>query len=302
MMQQQHARALYARQQQQQLARAGHMGHPMFDMMRNRHNQDKADYIRMMKSREFKRMAGEGGYPTFDSLKLLGADNDAHYLDAFMAEGEAKLRARSASHASKSGSSSKRSSMNVDDIKKSLLTGLKTAQSVEDIYESVEVIQYRKQIEALSRQNKIRSVPKTGHPLFDHLRVENVLKPRRQQQGGEHGGRRSDVPSSDGGSNSQSSSGSSDEFEYAKKPNTRFSRREVLMSSSQQMKKQPKEARHAKHSSRHVQDGGSESDDDWAIPRPNFGNGGRNRRTGATGLVSSTSHDSDSSSKSTGLR
>lgn len=304
MMQQQHARALYARQQQQQqqLARAGHISHPMFEMLRNRHNQDKADYVRMMKTREHKRMAGEAGYPTFDSLKLLGTENDAHYLDAFMTEGEAKLRARSSSHASKSGSS-KRSSMNVDDIKKTLINGLRSAQSVEDIYESVEVIQYRKQIEALNRQSKIRSVPKTGHPLFDALRVENVLKPRRQHQAGENGGRRSDVHTSDGGSNTQSSSGSSDEFDYVKKPNTRFSRREVLMTGSQEVKKQPKEARHAKHPNRRVPDAGSESDDDWAIPRPKICNGGRSRRTGATGLVSSTSHDeSDSSSKSTGLR
>ncbi|XP_063862347.1 uncharacterized protein LOC135101917 [Scylla paramamosain] len=297
MMQQQHARALYARQQQQQL-RAGHMAHPMFDMLRNRHIQDKADYIRMMKTREHKKMHGEPGYPTFDSLKLLGADNDALYLDAFMAETEGKHRSRSSSHASKSGSS-KRSSMNVDEIKKTLLNGLRTAQSEEDIYESVEVIQYRKTIEALSRQNKIRSVPKTGHPLFDHLRVENVLKPRRQQSV-EHGGRRADMHSSDGGSNSQSSSGSSDEFDYARKPNTRFSRREVLMAGSQQVKKQPKEARHSKHPSRQVPDAGSESDDDWAIPRPKIcQGGGRSRRTGA--IVSS--HDeSDSSSKSTGLR
>lgn len=303
MMQQQHARALYARQQQQQqLARAGHVSHPMFEMLRNRHNQDKADYIRMMKTREHKRMSGETGYPTFDSLKLLGAENDAHYLDAFMTEGEAKLRGRSSSQASKSGGgSSKRSSVNVDELKKTLISGLRSTQSVENIYESVEVIQYRKQMEALNRQSKIRSVPKTGHPLFDALRVENVLKPRKQ--GAETGGRRSDVQTSDGGSNTQSSSGSSDEFDYVKKPNTRFSRREVLMTGSQQVKKQPKEARHSKHSSRHVPDAGSESDDEWAIPRPKIANGGRSRRTGATGLVSSTSHDeSDSSSKSTGLR
>ncbi|XP_045138229.1 uncharacterized protein LOC123520210 [Portunus trituberculatus] len=302
MMVQHHARVLYARQQQQQqqqqMLRAGHMGHPMYDMMRNRHNQDKADYVRMMKTREHKKMHGEPGYPTFDSLKLLGADNDAMYLDAFMAEVDGKHRSRSSSHASKSGSS-KRSSMNVDEIKKTLLNGLRTAQSEEDIYESVEVIQYRKTIEALSRQNKIRSVPKTGHPLFDHLRVEKVLKPRRQQSV-EHVGRRADMHSSDGGSNSQSSSGSSDEFDYARKPNTRFSRKEVLMGGSQQLKKQPKEARHPKHPSRQMPDAGSESDDDWAIPRPKIcQGGGRNRRTGA---IVSTHDESDSSSKSTGLR
>lgn len=302
MMQQHHARALYARQQQQQqqLNRAGHMAHPMFEMLKNRHNQEKADYIRMMKTREHKKMVAEAGYPTFDSLKLLGAENDAQYLDVFMTEGEAKLRSRSASHASKN--SSKRSSVNVDEIKKSLLGGLRTAASEENIYESVEVIQYRKQIEALSRQSKVRSVPKTGHPLFDALREENVLKPRRHQHGGEH--RRSEVHTSDGASNSQSSSGSSDEFDYVKKPNTRFSRREVLMGGTLQAKQQPKETRPTKQPNRRVPDASSESDDEWAIPRPKICNGGgRSRRTGATGLASSSSHDeSDSSSKSTGLR
>lgn len=305
MMQQQHARALYARQQQhqQQLTRAGHMAHPMFDMLKNRHNQEKADYIRMLKTREHKKMLGEPGYPTFDSLKLLGAENDAQYLDVFMTEGEAKLRARTNSQASKN--SSKRSSVNVDDLKKTLLGGLRNVASEENLYESVEVIQYRKQIEALSRQNKIRSVPKTGHPLFDHLRVENVLKSKRHQHSGGES-RRSETHTSDGGSNSQSSSGSSDEFDYVKKPNTRFSRREVLMGGTMQ-KKQSKEGRQAKQPSRRVPDAGSESDDDWAIPRPKIANGvvsgGRSRRTGALGLASSTSHDeSDSSSKSTGLR
>ncbi|KAG0714666.1 cGMP-dependent protein kinase, isozyme 2 forms cD5/T2 [Chionoecetes opilio] len=303
MMQQQHSRALYARQQQQQqqqqLARAGHIPHPMYEMMRNRQTQDKADYVRMMKTREHKRMSGEPGYPTFDSLKLLGADNDAHYLDAFMTEGEAKLRARSTSQASKS-TTSKRSSMNVDGIKKSLMTGLRSAQSHENIYESVEVIQYRKTVEALNRQSKLGSVPKTGHPLFDHLRVENKLKPRRQQNGGEQVEqvrRRSNVPTSDGGSNSQSSSGSSDEFDYVKKPNTRFSRREVLMGGSQQVKKHPKEARHSKNPSRQVPEAGSESDDEWAIPRPKMSELGRSRRTGAMGLVSSITHDESDSSK-----
>lgn len=271
----------------------------MFEMLKNRTNQEKADYIRMMKSREHKKLAGEAaGYPTFDSLKLLGAENDAQYLDVFMSEGEAKLRGRSSSHASKN--SSKRSSVNVDDLKKSIMGGLRSVTSEENIYESVEVIQYRKQMEALSRQNKIRSVPKTGHPLFDHLREEHVLKPRRHH--GDH--RRAEAHTSDGGSNSHSSSGSSDEFDYVKKPNTRFSRREVLMGGTQQAKKQPKEARPAKQANRRVPDAGSESDDDWAIPRPKICNGGgRNRRTGAAGFASSNTHDeSDSSSKSTGLR
>lgn len=277
--------------------------HPMFEALRSNQTMDKAEYARMLRMRDLKKLAGEVGYPTFDSLKLLGSENDAHYLDAFMSESgklrhavddsDYRLRARSVSHTSKG--SSKRNSANIDNIKKSLLGSLRSAASDENIYESVEVIQYRKQVEALSRQNKVRSVPKTGHPLFDHLRVENVLKPRRQ-----HHHRRNETQNSDGSYNSHSSSGSGDEFDYAKKPNCRFSRREVLMGSQQPKKQQ--EARHQKHSNRHVTEAGSESDDDWAIPRPKIC-GGRNRRTGATGLMTSITHDeSDSSSKSTGLR
>ncbi|KAK8746345.1 hypothetical protein OTU49_017369 [Cherax quadricarinatus] len=288
---------LYAR------GKASPMVHPMFDALKTRHAQDKHDYARMMKLRDLKKMAGECGYPTFDSLKLLGAENDANYLDVFMSDGT-RPRMRSNSHTSK-GSSKRNSNVDVENIKKTLLGSLRSAASDENIYESVEVIQYRKTVEAISRQNKVRSVPKTGHPLFDHLRVENVLKPRRQHSGEHHQHhhhhhRRSETHNSDGGSNSHSSSGSGDEFDYAKKPNCRFSRREVLMT-SQTLKKHPKEARPQKHSREQVAEAGSESDDDWAIPRPKIC--GRNRRTGATGLMNTVGQDeSDSSSKSTGLR
>lgn len=310
---------------------AGGRMHPMFDALRNRHAQERSDYIRMMKARERKKVSGDiSGYPTFDSLKLLGAENDAQYLDNFMSEGarmrhmnnmmeevdSKQQRSRSASHASKSttNSNSKRNSLNVNELKKTLLGSLRSTASDENIYESVEVIQYRKHMEAISRQNKVRSVPKTGHPLFDHLRVEKVLKPRRshhhqqqqqQQQQGE-APRRGDANNSDGGSNSQSSSGSGDEFDYTRKPNTRFSRREMLMTTSneQQPKKQTKQQKvSSSSSSRRVPDAGSESDDDWLIPRPKIFNDVRSRRTGATSLMRSSSHEeSDSSSKSTGLR
>lgn len=293
--------------------------HPMFDALRTRHAHDKADYARMMKSRDYKRMGGDGGYPTFDSLKLLGAENDASYLDVFMSENakhhqqqqhhhhhhhrddnDMRPRARSCSQTSKSNSS-KRNSVNTDTIKKTILGSLRSAGSDDNIYESVEVIQYRKTIEAIKRQNKIRSVPKTGHPLFDHLRVEKVLKPDRHQHARQ---------SSDGGSNSQSSSGSSDEFDYTKKPNCRFSRREVLMTSREQPKKHHHHHHHHKesHHYRNTDEAGSESDDDWTIPRPKFGGGvdggGRSRRTGAMGFTTTTGthEESDSSSKSTGLR
>ncbi|XP_066954968.1 uncharacterized protein [Macrobrachium rosenbergii] len=286
-------------------------GHPMFEAMRARHAQDKADYARMMRA---SKMGVDGGYPTFDSLKLLGAENDANYLDVFMNEG-AKLhrynsedndfrpRARSCSQ-TKSSKHDKRNSVNMDNITKTILGSLRSTASDENMYESVEVIQYRKTIEAINRQNKLRSVPKTGHPLFDHLRVERVLNSDR------HHHSRQNSHNSDGGSNSQSSSGSGDEFDYARKPNCRFSRREVLMSSrgdgrkSHHSHEPHKHKNHKRDSHQNNPEAGSESDDDWAIPRPKIcGGNGRSRRTGASGLAANGSHEeSDSSSKSTGLR
>lgn len=286
------------------------MPHPMFEAMRARLAAEKAEYARMMKARDLRKSGGDVGYPTFDSLKLLGADNDANYLDVFMGNGkhprapsdesDIRPRARSCSQATKNNhnnNNSKRNSLNVDSIKKTIIGSLRSAASHENIYESVEVIQYRKTIEAIKRQSKIRSVQKTGHPLFDHLREERVLNSDR------HPSRHS----SDGGSNSQSSSGSGDEFEYAKKPNCRFSRREVLMSSRDAKKPEHKDSHPQKTEKRNSRqtnnEAGSESDDDWLIPRPKICGKGRSRRTGATGLARSGSLDeSDSSSKSTGLR
>ncbi|XP_042866927.1 uncharacterized protein LOC122249837 [Penaeus japonicus] len=278
------AREMLARQH----AHPNPTGHPMFDALKSKHAQEKAEYMRMLKGG--RRMGGDAGYPTFDSLNLLGAENDASYLDRFMSEGE--RRPRSGSHGHRHGG--KRNSVNVDNIKKTLIGSLRSVASDENIYESMEVINYRKTVEAISRNNKVRSVPKTGHPLFDHLRVEKVLKPRRPQ----HHQRHSD------GSNSPSSSGSGDEFEYVKKPNCRFSRREVLMGSAPQkhQQREPKQQMYPNKHIRHVIEEGSESDEDWAIPRPKFCEGARSRRTGA-GLMTQLSHEeSDSSSKSTGLR
>jgi len=271
----------------------------MFDALKARHANGKSeysDYIRM--HNRSRRTGGEGLYPTFDSLKLLGAENDAHYLDRFMAEGE-KGRQRSAS----TSKGNKRHSANVDNIKKTLIGSLRSVASDENMYETVEVINYRKTIEAISRHNKVRSVPKTGHPLFDHLRVENVLKPRQ------HRHRHSDAsnspssggnsPTYSGGNSPSSSGGSGDEFDFVKKANTRFSRQEILKGSG--VAKDSK-AKHPRHDPRHPIEEGSESDDDWAIPRPKLMGGCRARRTGAE-LVTSHPHDeSDSSSKSTGLR
>jgi len=106
--------------------------------------------------------------------------------------------------------------------------------------------------------------------------------------------RAGDMRSSDG--NSSSGSGD-DDFHYVPRANHRFSRSALKT--------------RVQDSDNHHRGPQEDSDDDWAIPRPSFGLGDRSRRTGApsSGLTGGVQHqrqvstdESDSSSKSTGLR
>ncbi|XP_076067398.1 uncharacterized protein LOC143040336 isoform X2 [Oratosquilla oratoria] len=329
--------------------------HPMFNALKSRHLQDRANYERMIKVKDPRRTA-EGLYPTFDSLKLLGAENDAYYLDSFMApkhryggggdDHENRHRARSSSQSNrKRNSSNNRQSVNMDVLAKTLLGSLRSAASEENIYESTEAINYRKTMEEMDKQEKIRDVCKTGHPLFDALRVKNALsRPLRREShmssmynlntlatlasSRPKMARQHSHPSgtSDGNSNSNSSSGSGDEFDYVQKPNHRFSRKAVISTATTERRghhhkhakhehntHRPSHGTHNHHSRHHHSNNrNSESDDEWAIPRPklmelNAKSQSRHRRTGVSAAripssVSSGPEESDSSSKSTGLR
>lgn len=293
-------------------------GHPMFEALRARNAYDRSEYARMMH-----RKISEPAYPTFDSLKLLGADNDVNYLEGFMSEGSShtnslhhphhrlphsrsangdldfRPRARSVSTNNTKNLPSKRNSVHADSLKKTILGSLKSAASDENIYESLEVINYRKTIDFIKKHNKLKSLPKTGHPLFDHLRAEKLLKGGQQNLYSD---------------NSHSSSGSGDdEVEYIRKPNRRISRNEIMMGPQGELhehkqklkKKSQSHHKSSTHLAQHTEAPGSESDDDWAIPRPTFsGLERRTRRTGAPGglMTQVSQEESDSSSKSACLR
>jgi len=282
----------------------------------------------------------------FDSTMLLGNENDANYLEKFMndktspkygkhKENNTKHRNKSVTSAptierpsapasertsapasERSGgikNSRSRNSLNLESVAKTLLNTMRSAASDEEIYESMEIINHRKTLEAITRRDQTAKVKKAGHPLFDHLRTEKAIReyseqPRHTQslpreralspQGrnrgmslqrneqpvwptvgplSKHPARRGDVHTSDG----NSSGSGDDEFDYTPRPNHRFSRSAVLKSPQ------------------------LDSDDDWGIPRPSFGSGERTRRSGATGVKhqrQTSTDESDSSSKSTRLR
>jgi len=222
------------------------------------------------------------------------------------------------------------SSLNLDSVAKTLLAKMRSAASDEEIYESMEIINHRKTLEHITRRDQSAKVKKSKHPLFDHLRTEKAIseysKPRQvhhtlplpreareralspqgrdrmvspHRNGGhsppeqiwpttgplsKHPARRGDhMHTSDG----NSSGSGDDDFHYEPRPNHKFSRSAVLKS--------------RQSNGNHQED----SDDDWAIPRPSFGLGERTRRSGATGVKHQrqvSTDESDSSSKSTGLR
>lgn len=218
------------------------------------------------------------------------------------------------------------SSLNLNSVAKTLLNKMRSAASDEEIYESMEIINHRKTLESITKRDQTAKVKKTKHPLFDHLRTEKILNdykkqsqsntlplpreralspdgrdsmvsPRRHRGSppdqiwpttgplSKHPARRGDQIH--GTSDGNSSGSGDDDFNYAPRPNHRFSRSAVLNTR---------------------QDNGNnleDSDDDWAIPRPSFGLGERARRSGATGVKHHrqiSTDESDSSSKSTGLR
>lgn len=287
----------------------------------------------------------------FDSTMLLGNENDANYLEKFMNDKtspkygkhkdtktkhrnksvttpptfertSAPASERTSAPASERSSGIKNSrsskSLNLESVAKTLLKTMRTAASDEEIYESMEIINHRKTLEAITKRDQTAKIKKTRHPLFDHLRTEKAIKeysesatrqthslPRERalspqgrdrvmslQRNGMSPdqsvwptvGPLSKHPARRGDvhtSDGNSSGSGDDEFDYTPRPNHRFSRSAVL--------KTPQ----------------GDSDDDWGIPRPSFGSGDRTRRSGATGVKhqrQGSTDESDSSSKSTRLR
>lgn len=250
----------------------------------------------------------------FDSLQLLGAKSDDRYLERFMESSRGRPASREHEPSknkntllsNKSNSSSKSSSSSKKDNKENkkgvisisteimaLLGSLKHSASVDNIYESVEQIHYRKSMELLKRREKVRSVHRTGHPLFDHLREERAMASGNDEKTANKRISRSAGPSrktSVHSSPNYSSPSSGDEQEYvvhrSKVPAAR---------SAMTLQHQHHQQRHIVPSFRRTGSAGSESDDEWVIPRPKIG--GRHREIRAP-----STDESDSSSKSSPIR
>lgn len=268
----------------------------------------------------------------FNSLQLLGAQDDGRYLDRFMETHRGRAIARDHIDPSKgkdknkkdkSATNSLSSKTNNRESKLSvtangeilaLIGSLTGAASVDNIYESVEQIHYRKTLETLDREEKIRTIQRTGHPLFDHLREERALAGGNDTETyatlnstHKRAASRLAVPSrktSAASSPVYSSTSSGDEQD----PSVQRSRRVSVpvmhqhqQKQQQQQQQQPRLRNQPNPPSSPIRWGGrpgsagSESDEDWIIPRPKFYNKRREVRTNST-------DESDSSTKSSPMR
>lgn len=319
--------------------------YPLFEDPKIRNARDKMNYLR---SKDMVRTDPSG--QRFDSLKLLGSCNDLNYLDSFMSmprnrqigladehhqleENRPRARSivKSASTVFGKGGGDKRNSIHSDSVAvtAAMLSSLRNSASEDNLYESVEMIHYLKTIQSLNRQKKTRSVQKTGHPLFDSLRMEQAMKePIRKissskkifDENAFQGLRSQEYSVSDENSPSHSSSGSGDELYHELHPRGVSRHRKIsipnkMMQYSSERKfsdeKQQKFVeKQAKISSKKKQnENGSESDDEFKIiPRPRLVGRGllmqpqnpKQRRRGE--ITPPQSDESDSSFNSAVLR
>jgi hypothetical protein len=254
----------------------------------------------------------------FDSTMLLGNENDANYLEKFMNDKTSPKYGKHLDTKTKHRNKSVTTPPTFERTSAPASERTSAPASDEEIYESMEIINHRKTLEAITKRDQTAKIKKTRHPLFDHLPLEKAIKeysesatrqthslPRERAlspQGRDRGmslqrnglspdqsvwptvGPLSKHPARRGDvhtSDGNSSGSGDDEFDYTPRPNHRFSRSAVL--------KTPQ----------------GDSDDDWGIPLPSFGSGDRTRRSGATGVKhqrQGSTDESDSSSKSTRLR
>ena len=283
--------------------------HPLFEDLKAKHQRERKEYERMIAAREFQR--NDFNPYKYDSLKLIGSCNDLNYLDNFMSmprqhhrvsqsQQELNQKSKPTKGISKSstavfgkGQKEHRNSVQSDSaITAAIMENLRNSSSEDNIYESVEMIHYKKTVQNLNRIQKTRSLQKTGHPLFDHLREEQALRApskRRSQQKELH---------SDG-QQSPSSSSSGDEYETYPRmryhPTQHQQAKAVKQNYMQDLKKDKKHPKARRAES-------SESDEDWRmIPRPKFF-GANNRHQVRKISQDGSTDESDSSINSTILR
>lgn len=298
----------------------------MFEKLRRQQSYDENMYPRMVFHNQPRRLDG------FDSLQLLGAQNDDRYLDRFMDQSRGRTLSRDhesnknlkntllstkSSNSKNSNNSNnsnsrktinnnnsnnkenKRNSTNISSLAIALIGSLAGSTSADNLYESVEQIHYRKTIENLNRREKVRDVHRTGHPLFDHLREERAMAstnvntnpngtlPSANKQRMSRSAGPSRKTSTTSHSPLYSSNSSGDEQDTI--------RRTRVVSRNDVSTRQERKVSTVSTPWKRAGSAGSESDDEWVIPRPKIG--GRRREA----RVSSTD-ESDSSSKSSPMR
>ncbi|XP_018018475.1 uncharacterized protein LOC108674996 [Hyalella azteca] len=289
----------------------------------------------------------------FNSLQLLGANDDGRYLDHFMEtqrgrtmtrepveQPKGKDRAKtnkllnSATNSLNSKNKENKISVTANGEILALIGTLTGAASVDNIYESVEQIHYRKTLETLDREEKVRSIHRTGHPLFDSLREERALaggndndtyatlnSSHKRVSRSAAPGRKTSCTSSP----VYSSTSSSDELDLTLQRNRRISvpitqKPKIAALQQQQAQQhraqqhpqrprapQPQQTQMPRYRKQQVNalspnsspvrwgSAGSESDEEWIIPRPKFYNRKREVRGSST-------DESDSSTKSSPIR
>lgn len=290
--------------------------HKLFEGLRRQQSYD-ADQIRAMYRNQSRHPEG------FNSLQLLGANDDIRYLDKFMdtnrgrrhtrepvdnpkLKDTAKSNKSKSTNSNKSGKDKESVTVSGNDEILAFIGSLTSAASVDNIYESVEQIHYRKTVESMNRQEKVRSVQKTGHPLFDRLREERALAGGNDQEtyttlNSSHKRiSRSAAPSRKISAHSSpvsSSNSSSDEQDQNSQRHRRVSVPAYLQQQAPSKQAHRKQHPVPTNPMRWGRPGsaGSESDEEWVIPRPKFINKRRDVRTSST-------DESDSSTKSSPMR
>ena len=280
--------------------------HRMFEKLRRQQSYDDNMYPRMMYSAQQRRQDG------FDSLQLLGANNDDRYLDRFMDNSRGRtlnreqeknsknntlLSTKSKVSSNSSNSKNKKNenkenkrNLNLSSVAMALIGSLANSSSVDNIYESVEQIHYRKTVESMNRREKVRDVHRTGHPLFDHLREERALA-----SGGPTTNTMNRRVSRSAGPSRKTSTVSSPLYSSNSSGDEQDNIRRNRSSNDLQQRPPRKISQISAPVWRRAGSAGSESDDEWVIPRPKIGGRKREARVPST-------DESDSSSKSSPMR
>lgn len=275
----------------------------MFDKLRRQQSYDDNMVHKMMfQQNQPRRLDG------FDSLQMLNGHNDERILEKLMENSKGRTLTRDYdSSKNNSGKSTllstksknkknkennkenkRNNGLSISSVAMALIGSLANSKSEDNIYESVEQIHYRKTMENLNRKEKVRDIHRTGHPLFDHLREERAIASGSDNKRSNTGPSRKTSTTS---SPLYSSNSSGDEQDNT----LRRSNGRIYQTRNEVMRNERRHSHAVSPTWRRAGSAGSESDDEWAIPRPKIGGRRRDAR------VSSTD-ESDSSSKSSPMR